>query len=123
MRFVLLVGTGSFIGGVLRYFLSTLVQNRYLTTYPIGTLTVNILGSFLIGLIFGLSERSNISMEWRLFLATGILGGFTTFSSFSNETIGLIREGQYWLAGSYVTFSVVLGLLATFSGLTLVKFL
>jgi fluoride exporter len=123
MRLVLLVGAGSFIGGIFRYLLSTLVHSRILTTYPLGTMTVNILGSFLIGLVFGLSERGNISMEWRLFLATGILGGFTTFSAFSNETVGLIREGQFWLAGSYVTGSVLLGLLATFSGILLVKWM
>jgi CrcB protein len=123
MRLVLLVGAGSFIGGVIRYMLSTLVHARILTTYPLGTMTVNILGSFLIGLVFGLSERGNISMEWRLFLATGILGGFTTFSAFSNETVGLIREGQFWVAGSYVTGSVLLGILATFTGIILVKWM
>lgn len=123
MRLVLLVGAGSFIGGVFRYMLSTLVHARILTTYPLGTMTVNILGSFLIGLVFGLSERGNISMEWRLFLATGLLGGFTTFSAFSNETIGLIREGQFWIAGSYVIGSVLLGLLATFTGIILVKWM
>jgi CrcB protein len=60
-------------------------------------------------------------MEWRLFLATGILGGFTTFSAFSNETVGMLRDGQYWYASLYVATSVIIGLIATFIGISLTK--
>ncbi len=122
MRIILAIGTGSFIGGVSRYLLSRLIQSNVATTFPFGTLGVNILGCFLIGIVFGLSDRGNMSQEWRLFLATGILGGFTTFSAFSNETVGLLRDGQFGYAGAYVGASIILGLAATIIGITCIKF-
>ncbi|MFO7924602.1 MAG: fluoride efflux transporter CrcB [Bacteroidales bacterium] len=97
MKIILAIGTGSFIGGVLRYLLSQLVQTKFLSTFPFGTLTVNIIGCFLIGLVFGLTDRGNLTQEWRLFLATGVLGGFTTFSAFSIESLSLFRDGQFFL--------------------------
>jgi CrcB protein len=121
MRILLLIGTGSFIGGVLRYSLSQFIQTKFLSAFPFGTLGVNILGCFAIGLVFGLSERTNISPEMRLFLATGICGGFTTFSAFSNETFSLMRDGQLLYASAYITSSVLFGLLATFFGYALLK--
>ncbi len=123
MRIVIAVGLGSCIGGILRYFLSQFIQSRFLSTFPFGTLSVNIIGCFLIGLAFGFSERSYISMEWRLFFVTGLLGGFTTFSSFSNETVALIRDGQGWVAFTYVASSVIAGLAATFAGIAIIKLL
>ncbi len=121
MKIIIAVGIGSCIGGILRYLLSQLIQTKFLSTFPFGTLSVNIIGCLFIGLVFGYSERSYISMEWRLFLVTGLLGGFTTFSSFSNETIALIRDGQSWLALSYVVSSVIVGLIATFAGIFIIK--
>jgi CrcB protein len=121
MKLLLLIGTGSFVGGITRYLLSQVIQNRMFSTFPYGTLVVNISGCFLIGLIFGLSERGNMNVEWRLFLATGILGGFTTFSAFSNESVAMIRDGQWWQAMAYISMSVFVGLLATFTGLSLIK--
>jgi CrcB protein len=121
MRMVLLIGAGSFIGGILRYLLSQIIQVKFLSTFPFGTLGVNILGCFAIGLVFGFSDRGNLPPEWRLFLATGLLGGFTTFSAFSNETFVLIRDGQFWYAFAYVTTSVCLGVLATFSAYSVIK--
>lgn len=121
MKIILLIGTGSFIGGVLRYGLSQFIQTKFLSTFPFGTLGVNILGCFAIGLVFGLSERTNMSPEMRLFLATGICGGFTTFSAFSNETFSLMRDGQLLYASAYITSSVLFGLLATFFGYSLLK--
>ncbi|MDQ6844126.1 MAG: fluoride efflux transporter CrcB [Bacteroidota bacterium] len=123
MKIIIAVGIGSCLGGISRYLLSLVIQNKFLSTFPFGTLSVNIIGCFLIGLIFGYSEKSYLSMEWRVFLVTGFLGGFTTFSSFSNESIGLIRDGQHWFAFSYIASSVIIGLLATFAGITLIKFL
>ena len=123
MKIILAVGIGSCIGGILRYLLSQFIQTKFLSTFPFGTLSVNLIGCFLIGLIFGFSERSYISVEWRLFLVPGFLGGFTTFSSFSNETIALIRDGQSWLALSYVAASVLIGLIATFAGISIIKLL
>jgi len=83
---------------------------------------VNITGCFIIGLLFGLVNRHAwLTMEWRLFLITGICGGYTTFSSFSYESISLIREGNYLYFISYVLLSVALGLLATFGGAALAR--
>ncbi|MDO9138686.1 MAG: fluoride efflux transporter CrcB [Lutibacter sp.] len=121
MRILLLIGTGSFIGGVLRYALSQFVQTKFLSAFPFGTLGVNILGCFAIGIVFALSEKTNMSPEMRLFLATGICGGFTTFSAFSNETFSLMRDGQLFYASAYITSSVLFGLLATFIGYSLLK--
>ncbi|MDD4385647.1 MAG: fluoride efflux transporter CrcB, partial [Bacteroidales bacterium] len=114
---------GSFIGAVLRYLLTQFIQSKLLSTFPFGTLTVNIVGCLLIGLVFGVSAKVNLSQEWRLFLATGLLGGFTTFSAFSYETINLLRDGQFWYASTYVVSSVVVGLVATFIGITIIKYI
>ncbi len=121
MKLVLLIGAGGFIGSALRYLISLFIQNKVLSTFPFGTFAVNVLGCFLIGAVYALSERGNLNAEWRLFLATGILGGFTTFSSFSNETVSMIRDAQYGPALIYVGSSVILGLLATFFGIFLIK--
>ena len=123
MKTILVIGIGSFIGGISRYLLTQLIQSKFLSTFPFGTLSVNIIGCFIIGIVFGLSERGSLSMEWRIFLATGVAGGFTTFSSFSNETISMLRDGQYWLAFGYIASSVIIGLMATFAGISFIKFL
>ena len=123
MKLILAIGIGSCIGGICRYLLSQLIQNKFLSTFPFGTLGVNIIACFLIGVVFGLSDRGNLTMEWRLFLATGILGGFSTFSAFSNEIVALLRDGQLWQAFIYISCSVVIGLLATFIGISLIKLL
>jgi fluoride exporter len=123
MKIILAIGIGSCLGGISRYLLSQFIQNKFLSAFPFGTLTVNIIGCFFIGIIFGLSEKGNVTMLWRLFLVTGFLGGFTTFSSFSNETVGLLRDGQIWHAFTYIISSVFVGLLATFTGISLIKFL
>ena len=121
MRILLAIGAGSFIGGISRFLLSQFVQSKFSIVFPFGTMTVNILGCLLIGLVFGLSDKGNFSQEMRLFLATGILGGFTTFSAFTNETLALVNDGQFIYAGTYVAASVLLGLFATFAGLNFVK--
>lgn len=121
MKIILAIGAGSFLGGVSRYLISQFVQAKFLSTFPFGTFVVNITGCLLIGLVFGLSERGNISPEWRLFLATGFLGGFTTFSAFSNETIAMLRDGQLLSAATYVGASVLVGLVATFTGFSITK--
>ncbi|MCP2042162.1 fluoride efflux transporter CrcB [Pontibacter sp. HSC-36F09] len=121
MKILLAIGAGSFIGGVGRYLLSQLIQTKNLTQFPVGTMVVNIVGCFLIGLVFGFAAKGNLPDEWRLFLATGILGGFTTFSAFSLESITLLQNGQTGQAILYILASVLLGLLATFAGMWLVK--
>ena len=121
MKIILAIGTGSFIGGVLRYLLSQLVQTKFLSTFPFGTLTVNIIGCFLIGLVFGLTDKGNLTQEWRLFLATGVLGGFTTFSAFSIESLSLFRDGQFFYATVYISSTVVVGIIVTFIGFAIIK--
>jgi CrcB protein len=121
MRLILLVGTGGFIGSVCRYLLSQFIQGKFLSAFPFGTLGVNLLGCFAIGAIFALSDRGSMNGEWRLFLATGICGGFTTFSAFSNETVALMRGGQLTYALMYVLASVVAGVLATFLAIAIIK--
>ncbi|MEI6766688.1 MAG: fluoride efflux transporter CrcB [Bacteroidota bacterium] len=122
MKVILAIGSGSFIGGVSRYLLSQFIQTRSTTAFPFGTLGVNLIGCLLIGIVFGISDKSNMGHEWKMFLATGLLGGFTTFSAFSNETISMLRDGQLLNAGYYISASVVLGLAATFLGFMIVRF-
>lgn len=121
MRILLLIGLGSFLGGIGRYLLTIYIQARFLSSMSYGTIAVNIIGCFLIGIVFGIAEKANIPSEWRFFLATGILGGFTTFSSFSYETVALLREQQYWYAFFNVGISIFLGLAATVVGILLTK--
>lgn len=121
MRLILLVGLGSFIGGVCRYLLSMLVQSKSSSAFPFGTLVVNLIGCLLIGILFGIFDRTHVSNEWRLLLVTGILGGFTTFSAFSGETYNLIKTGNPGYAILYVTLSVVCGISLTFLGAWIIK--
>ena len=113
MKLILIVGIGSFIGGICRYLLSTLIQARVISEFPYATLTVNLVGCFVIGCLFGLAERWQLGIEWRLLLVTGLLGGFTTFSAFSVETFHLIKTGHAWMAIVYVLTSVLVGLCLT----------
>ena len=117
IKILLLVGTGSFIGGILRYLCSLPLYEKDPNGFPWWTLVVNVVGCLLMGILFGYAERWNLPKEWRLFFAAGLLGGFTTFSAFSYETISLMNNGQYTYAVSYVLSSVLLGLLATILGL------
>lgn len=116
MRNIFLVGIGGFIGSVSRYWLGGYVQG-YAKSFPLGTLAVNLIGCFVIGLLAQLSENyGNFSDESRLFLMLGVLGGFTTFSSFGNDTINLFRQGFPLNAILNVGANVMLGLLAVYLG-------
>jgi fluoride exporter len=121
MKILLAIGTGSFIGGVFRFLLSQFITGK-ISPFPFGTLAVNVIGCFLIGIVFGFSEKGHVPAEWRLFLATGILGGFTTFSAFSYETVAMFRDDQFWYALAYIFASVLVGIGATFAGISLIKF-
>ncbi|MBS1569895.1 MAG: fluoride efflux transporter CrcB [Bacteroidetes bacterium] len=108
-RLWLIVGLGGFLGSVARYLASTQLTRLFPATFPWGTFAVNVIGSLIIGLVFGFSQRYNwASPEWRLFLATGFCGGFTTFSTFAYENLQLIQSGNYGLFALYATASVVL---------------
>jgi CrcB protein len=117
-----LVGLGSFLGGGSRFLAQQFMAKQFPSPFPYGTFLVNIVGCFIIGLIFALSEKADvISAEMKLFLATGFCGGFTTFSSFSLENFGLLRDGQYLYVFAYVGLSIFLGFLATYLGILLIK--
>ncbi|GAB1349194.1 fluoride efflux transporter CrcB [Ignavibacteriales bacterium] len=110
-----IVALGSALGGILRYWLSNFVYNFLPANFPYGTMIVNFAGSFVIGAImFGLNDRNLISQEMRLFLTVGFCGGFTTFSTFSLETINLLRNSEYLLAGLNIGLSLIICLAATF---------
>lgn len=115
IKTLLLIGSGSFLGGIFRYLLSLFIQSKTTSTFPFGTLGVNILGCFLIGLIIGYINKENLANEWYFFLVTGLLGGFTTFSAFSMESVNLFSNNQPTYAIIYIGLSVILGLSATFA--------
>ncbi|OCP34831.1 fluoride efflux transporter CrcB [Ensifer sp. LC163] len=122
MTHLLLVGAGGAIGSMARYLLGLWTLRRWGPGFPWGTLSVNITGSFLIGLLAELIMRKfGASAEMRLFLITGVLGGYTTFSAFSLDAIMLLERGEVALAFGYVAASVLLSILAVFAGLALMR--
>ncbi len=120
----LIVGLGGALGSIARYGLQGLVQRRMNSPFPFGTLAVNMLGCFAIGVIIHLVEdRSMVGPNGRLFVAVGILGGFTTFSGFGYETYELLKDGDFLRGGINAAASVFLGLLAVWVGRTLPRFI
>jgi CrcB protein len=121
-RLLLIIGSGSFIGGIARFLISRYVQGHALSSFPLGTLLVNLAGCFLIGIFYGLSERGSLmNAEMRMFLTVGFCGGFTTFSTFANENISLLREGDFFYFALYTSLSIFFGLLATYMGNLIIK--
>ena len=121
MKELLLVCIGSFFGGGARYLVSKAVQSWVAASFPWGTMVVNIVGCFLIGLLSGLSLGGNISPNTKLILVTGFCGGFTTFSTFMNENLLFGREGSMLSAVLYTLASLALGLIAVLLGYQIVK--
>lgn len=121
IKILLIIGSGGFAGSVLRYLVSQGVQNKFLSSFPYGTMSVNIIGSLIIGVVYGFVEKGNLSPEMRLFLATGVLGGFTTFSAFSLDALKLMQEGLWLESISYILLSVILGIVAALFGMFLLK--
>jgi len=118
----LIVGLGGAVGSMLRYAVQKFFQAQTTAAFPTGTLLVNIAGCFLIGILWSLVSRSlTWNDEMKLLLMTGFCGGFTTFSAFTLEGIGLLKENRTVLFVIYLTASVVGGLLATFIGIRIVK--
>lgn len=118
----LIVFAGAGIGGMMRHGVNLAAARMLGFGFPFGTLAVNVLGSFAMGLLAGyFTYRTGIPQHMRLFLTTGILGGFTTFSAFSLDAALLIERHAYWLAAAYVAGSVVACVLALFAGLSLFR--
>lgn len=120
----LYISVGAILGANLRFLVGLWASQQLGAGFPFGTLLVNVAGCFLIGLFYGLGEtRITITPELRLFVAIGFLGAFTTFSSFGNETVNLVRSGDLALALLNVAGNNVLGLLAVLGGATLARLL
>jgi len=121
-RVALAVSSGGGLGALLRYVVVTLTSHAAPSGFPLGTLIVNVSGSLAMGfLTITLVERLDASLIWRVFLLAGILGGYTTFSSFSMETVSLLQQGDYGRAIINVLSSVVLCLMATGVGIVLAR--
>lgn len=122
MRSILFVGIGGAIGSVFRYTLSLFIGRHVPIAFPFGTFLVNISGCFLIGLFYSIAAKyAGLNPEWRLFLITGICGGYTTFSTFSYDGLILFKQGSGLSFILYVIGSVVLGLFATIAGTAVFK--
>ena len=120
MRPLLFAGIGGGIGSILRYMISVFLGRYIPVEFPLGTLLVNVSGCFLIGVFYSIADRyTGFNAEWRLFLITGICGGYTTFSTFSYDGLILLKHGTYNYFIAYIIGSVTLGLLATFTAIAL----
>lgn len=116
-RNFLLVGLGGGLGSVMRFGMYLLFKNQPL---PYATLVINVCGSLLIGLFIGMGLRdANFENNWKIFLATGVCGGFTTFSAFSVENFFLLQQGKYLFCAAYITMSIVAGIFAAWLGFKL----
>lgn len=115
MRNLVFVALGGALGAVCRYLISRLAD----TSFPWGTLAVNLIGSFLIGLLVGFVNRGLLSPEMKLLLVTGFCGAFTTFSTFANEAFTMIKMGDAMLMALYVGLSIASGILAVYTGMRL----
>jgi fluoride exporter len=113
---ILFVAAGGAIGAALRFALNNWITKSLGTAFPWHTLTANVVGSILMGVLFALSSRINLSHDARLFLGTGLLGGFTTFSAFSLDAMQLAQRGAFVAAGAYVIASVALCLIGVYLG-------
>lgn len=119
MKTILYIALGGALGSVLRYLTSVVIKS---ITFPYATFITNVLGCLLIGLFFGYFEKQNVlSQDLKFFLITGFCGGYTTFSAFSLENIKLMQNGEMVTAILYIMLSVIVGFLATWFGMNLVK--
>lgn len=118
MKEVIAIFIGSGFGGVSRYILSMWLENWHKYSFPFGTLVINIIACLVLGFVIGVADnRGIISPTVRLFLSVGFCGGFSTFSTFSNETIGLFQQGNVVGSAIYIISSIILCISATLGGL------
>lgn len=121
MKTFFLVGLGGFAGSYLRYFFASLIEQNVLSSFPYGTFAVNIVGCFIIGILYAMSTRFNLAPDYRLLLATGFCGGFTTFSSFSYESVTLLQDAQFLYGFLYAGLSLLIGFFAAWLGIILIR--
>ena len=118
----LIIGAGGFLGAIARYFLGLWIGQKWGRSFPLGTFVINVSGSFFIGLIMALfTERFMVNPQWRLFLAVGFLGAYTTFSTFEYETGALLKDGEWLVALLNVVLSVIAGFAALKIGEVIAK--
>ena len=120
---ILLIALGGAIGSVCRYGLGGLAYRMFGSIFPWGTAAVNLIGSLVIGFLWGVFERGAIGPNMRMFLFIGILGGFTTFSSYTLETFSLFREGETRLAITNMMVSNIVGVAAVFIGFAIFRYM
>jgi CrcB protein len=116
-----LVAIGAAAGGVARYIIGTAIVKRFGGGFPLGTLVINVTGCFLIGVLMTMRERGTMASKWQPLLVVGVLGGYTTFSSFGWEAYRSVREGNGFMGLAYVILSVGLGYIAVWCGAVLIK--
>ena len=121
LRTVLLVGSGGFLGANARYWLGGLIQSRLGFIFPWQTLFINVSGSFIMGLFMGLMAAEKWDTGWQFFFAVGVLGGYTTFSTFSYESVNLLSDRSYFYALWYIAGSVLLSVLGAWLGFVLAR--
>lgn len=123
LKNILLVALGGAAGSVARYLLSKAIQDTAATAFPWGTMAVNVAGCLLIGLLYGLAsgDGTRLGADLKLMLTVGFCGGFTTFSTFANESLALAKAGDALLSAAYIGSSVALGMLAVVAGAQLAK--
>jgi fluoride exporter len=120
----LIIGAGGFAGAMARYAVAVWIGQRWGRSFPLGTFTINVSGSFLIGLLmYLLTEKLMVNPQWRLFLIVGFLGAYTTFSTFEYETGELIKDGEWMFALLNVTGSMIAGFIALKTGEIIAKIL
>jgi fluoride exporter len=122
LRTILLVGTGGFIGSVLRFLVQYYMEKGLENTFPWGTLIANVTGSFIIGIIFALAEKGYLlNAEWRIFFAVGVCGGFTTFSAFAYNNFTMIKESAIGPLLFNVGANLFFGILAVYLGIIFIR--
>ncbi len=120
MQTAVLIGIGAFVGANLRYLMSTWIGSQFGQNFPYGTLLINVSGSFLLAVFIAWAARHTaLAPQLRLLIAVGFCGGYTTYSSFTNETIALIQREEWMMAGFYIIATNLLCLLAVLPGLWL----